>query len=399
MKAEGEKRAIAGGVRFIPLALGVAGAVAAVAFGGLTVASIGSALLLAAAGFGAGTWLHTQQAASVARATADAVEHCRQQAARNTDPHHLEDLCLNVVPIWNRNIETARTQTEQAIAGLTDRFAMLVRRLDATVQASRDTTGVGAGGGIVEVFDFSEASLREILSSLHTTQQGRTAMLNEVRVLTSYTEELKKMASEVAVIAGQTNLLALNAAIEAARAGEAGRGFAVVADEVRKLSSMSSETGKNMSTKVNVINEAIVRTFNIAEQAETNDESVLHRSEDTIREVMEKFSGIVKQLTDSAVVLQEEGDGIRSEIEEMIVDLQFQDRTSQMLAQVRSNLSELEETVLSLQTEREEGRGPAQINVESWLRKMEQTYAMLEQRANHRGHGGAAAATDEITFF
>lgn len=312
----------------------------------------------------------------------------------------LDELCVIALPIWNRHLETARSQTEEALNALTQRFAALVERLETTLAASRQSSGQGSGHeGVGAVFSRSEQSLTQVVGVLRTTQQGRIAILDEIRTLTHYTEELKGMATEVAAIAGQTNLLALNAAIEAARAGEAGRGFAVVADEVRKLSTLSSNTGQHMTEKVNVINDAITKAFRVAEQSAANDGEVLGQSEASIRLVMRDFTGMVDGLSRSAGIMQEEGVGIRQEIEDMLVALQFQDRTSQMLAQVQGNLTELEKTVRVQQAAGASGERVAPIDVRAWLDKMERSYAMLEQRINHTGQRTQTSSQPEITFF
>ena len=384
----------------LPSMLGAGAGTILLAFDGITPRGLSILLLLTTLGLAVGVWTQRRHRHLLKRATAEVRNEvlAREQAEQGSQ-QHLDDLCLEALPIWNRHVETARQQTEEAVTALTDRFGDLVQRLETTVAASRQAGGQSGAGSLSTTFGQSEKNLHNVVGALRSTQTSRSAMLDEIRTLTNYTEELKRMAAEVAAIAGQTNLLALNAAIEAARAGEAGRGFAVVADEVRKLSTLSSDTGKHMSDKVSVINDAIAEAFRIAEQSAQEDDGVLLRSESAIQEVLSDFTRMVEELDQSAEIMRNEADGIREEIADMLVALQFQDRTSQILAQVTGNLSQLETTIRERQQERQRGGSPEPLDVRAWLDRMEKSYAMLEQRVNHQGNHAALNEQPEITFF
>jgi methyl-accepting chemotaxis protein len=312
----------------------------------------------------------------------------------------LEEVCLEAVPIWSRQIETSRVQTEDAILALSSRFTGIYANLEAAVNASKSAAGEMAGGGtggVMAVLDQSRVELTSVIDSLKASQHSRNEMLLQVRGLTKYTGELRAMATEVAEIASRTNLLALNAAIEAARAGEAGRGFAVVADEVRKLSSLSSDTGKNMSSKVDIINNAISSVFKIAENTSDEDLKSVANSESTIQHVMDHFHKVTSHLTQSAQLLQQENNGIKTEMADVLVSMQFQDRVSQILSHVRNNMDRLHQHLLQYRQDGDSSHG--NINAKEWLAEMELNYATQEQRSIHVGEKSVKVEKQETTFF
>jgi len=369
---------------------------------GTSSANLAACAVLAVLGVGTGVWSARSQRKQAVRLTADALtQHQANDAAigAKASRAQLNEVLLGAMPIWAKQVESSRQQTETAIVELTSRFTGISERLQETVQASQQAAGELDGqnaDGALKVLAQSDSELSQVIDSLKATQASRDETLTQVRSLTAYTGELRTMAADVAAIAAQTNLLALNAAIEAARAGEAGRGFAVVADAVRSLSSKSSETGQQMSAKVDIINNAITQLVQAASSGADQDSHSVAESEQSIQHVLQRFQSITGRLAESADLLKQESYGIRDEMTEVLVSLQFQDRVSQILTHVRDNIDSLH---THLQQSSQSPDEAVAINAREWLARMESTYATDEQRRTHRGESAAQQNSQEITFF
>ncbi|WP_295485121.1 methyl-accepting chemotaxis protein [uncultured Pseudomonas sp.] len=115
----------------------------------------------------------------------------------------------------------------------------------------------------------------QVLSSIEYLVEGVQSTSTEVQNLVSSTGEISKVLDVIGEIAGQTNLLALNAAIEAARAGEAGRGFAVVADEVRALAHRTQESTAEIETMISSIQDGSTRAVSAMHTSEQHASNTL----------------------------------------------------------------------------------------------------------------------------
>lgn len=304
-----------------------------------------------------------------------------------------------VTSLWIRQIETARSKSEEAMIELTRRFAGIVNKLEDTVKVSNHTNGFSDGNqGMIAIFNQSEAQLQAVVSSLHEVIDNGDNLLAEVGKLMPFIDQLKGMATSVASIASQTNLLALNAAIEAARAGEAGRGFAVVANEVRDLSNKSGTAGMEMAEMAKVISTAITSAFEAANITAQQHEILEVDAKTTINDVMNIFKNITRELADTASILRESSEGIKHEVGESLVQLQFQDRVSQILSHVRDNISAFPACIKQgEQIYLEKGKLLA-IDWTGLLSALETSYATAEERSNHSGMN-IAVTEEKTTFF
>lgn len=325
----------------------------------------------------------------------------RRRNAMETYFSSRESLGASVVPVWTGQIESSMSQMEAAVTALAGRFSCIVDKLEQTVRVSSGTTDASINNndsGLVAVFASSEAELGMVVSTLKSAMHSKTAMLDKVRCLEQFVDELKTMADDVKTIAAHTNLLALNAAIEAARAGEVGRGFAVVASEVRNLSTLSGDTGKRIAEKVQVISDAILGACQVAQESMDQEQQSVLASETAIDSVLGNFRNVTGSLVESTSLLKAESIGIKSEIGEALVQLQFQDRVSQIMGHVKHNIEQLPGLLAQHRAESERAGSVPPLDPRPLLAELEKTYAMAEERAVHQGQAAQADAS-EITFF
>lgn len=136
----------------------------------------------------------------------------------------------------------------------------------------------------------------ELREKADVTASVTKSVIENIEALAEHTKKINKIVDTINDIASQTNLLSLNASIEAARSGEAGRGFAVVADEIRSLADQSKEAANEIK---NIIESVVKRTADTVVTAKHADEIVSEQSA-VVDNTLKKFTDIKENVSNIA---------------------------------------------------------------------------------------------------
>ncbi|HLT43967.1 MAG TPA: methyl-accepting chemotaxis protein [Luteimonas sp.] len=243
-------------------------------------------------------------------------------------------------------IDRTRELIRESVAKLGTSFDAVNRRSRQQSEVAsriidRRDDGDGSGSDVHRFALHASQQMEQLVEALEAVSGQSGVTVTHIDAMAEHLDGIFSLLEDVKSIADQTNLLALNAAIEAARAGEAGRGFAVVADEVRNLSERSTAFNEQIRKLAHSSKDSIARVRDTVSTMASRDLDRSRVARAEAASMLERVDGINRNLGSGMREIAECSKSIDGSVAEAVRSLQFEDIATQALGAANLHLDRL----------------------------------------------------------
>ncbi|MES2888307.1 MAG: methyl-accepting chemotaxis protein, partial [Pseudomonadota bacterium] len=224
------------------------------------------------------------------------------------------DLPQQVVPVWKRNVLAAREHSEKSMTSLLESFADVSVNLDKALGESADV-GLIELGTADRLIEAHQPEIEALLGTTRKVVAMKDDMLSAMTGISQALAQMELFSQQVQEIGRATNLMALNASVEATRAGDAGTGFAVVATEVRRLASQSRIAATQVGKLVQGLQAQLGALNTQVKRCDTDDEELVLQAEENARAVITALLRSLSKSQRTSRTLRETGRQVQNDIE------------------------------------------------------------------------------------
>lgn len=296
------------------------------------------------------------------------VDEMVQSMASEHQKRRLEELLLHWVSVsqqysdaalsMRKEIHNVTEQTEHAATTIANSFQAIINK--ATVQARQamelleGTQGAMTEGVPQSLKDFirvSDERLTKMADEVVRVADLSVRMVRELDAVQQRAQAIDGFLLDVDKLADQTSLLALNADIEAARVGEQGRGFSVVAQEVRRLSKRSHEFSNSIRQHLEGVRTGLNKTYGDMRSLSAADVNHATGIKNEVLQLTQSLEGKNREVADTVSSINAISKEIAQDVQNVVISLQFHDITSQKLNGMLGPMDELRHMLFQLMQE------------------------------------------------
>jgi methyl-accepting chemotaxis protein len=255
----------------------------------------------------------------------------------------------------NDDLSQVQSLLSDAIANLFSSFEGMHQLIKEQQSLASSVAIEDAEGSMQGSLSETSETLKALVGSIINNSRIGMELVEKMEEVSHQVTGILQVLGEIDSISKQTNLLALNAAIEAARAGEAGRGFAVVADEVRKLSARAEHFSKQIRGNVKQVHESIVDAEQSINKMASLDMDFALNSKNRLDAIMERVQKSNLDMTDVISRQGEMSGKVNEVVGGAITSLQFQDMVNQLLQHSRLRIESMQQawSIIGIMAEEE----------------------------------------------